>query len=65
MVASIEALAGTFHIASWLNEITLHTHGADFSVFTGIAAGGLVYALLAGPGIRREAARQDEILEVR
>ena len=62
MVASIEGLSVTFHLPSWLNELTVHTHGADFSVFTGIAVGGIVYALLAGVTVRGEADRQDELL---
>jgi purine-cytosine permease-like protein len=62
MVAALEALSATFHIPTILNEITVHTHLADFSIFTGIAVGGLAYALLAGPAVRREAVRQDALL---
>jgi len=58
MAASIEAIAPTFHVPTWLNSMSVHTHGADFSIFTGIAVGGLVYAILAGPSVRREASRQ-------
>jgi nucleobase:cation symporter-1, NCS1 family len=36
--------------------------GADFSVFTGILVGGVTYFLLAAPGVRREADRQDQLL---
>lgn len=36
--------------------------GADFSVFTGVAVGGLVYFALAAPGVRRQADQQDRLL---
>jgi purine-cytosine permease-like protein len=36
--------------------------GADFSVFTGIAVGGLVYWILARGSVRREADAQDRLL---
>jgi purine-cytosine permease-like protein len=36
--------------------------GADFSVFTGILVGGLSYLILAGPGVRREAEVQAQLL---
>jgi nucleobase:cation symporter-1, NCS1 family len=62
MLAAIEALSSTFHIPTILNEITVHTHFADFSIFTGIFVAGLVYAVTAGPAVRREAARQDALL---
>jgi purine-cytosine permease-like protein len=63
MIASMSALAPTFHVPSWMNAISTHTKGADFSVFTGIVVGGLVYFLLAAAQVRREAKRQDEILQ--
>jgi nucleobase:cation symporter-1, NCS1 family len=62
MVASMTALYPTFSVPSWMNPITVHTGGADFSVFTGIAAGGIVYAALAWNSVRRQAERQDAIL---
>ncbi len=62
MVASMAALYPTFSVPRWMNPITVHTGGADFSVFTGIAAGGIVYAALAWKGVRRQAERQDELL---
>ena len=36
--------------------------GADFSVFAGLFAGGLVYFVLACKSVRREAVAQDELL---
>jgi purine-cytosine permease-like protein len=62
MVASLAALYPTFSVPSWVNPITVHTGGADFSVFTGFAAGGLVYAALAWKSVARQTARQDVAL---
>jgi len=62
MAASMAALYPTFSVPSWMNPISVHTGGADFSVFTGIAAGGIVYAALAWKGVRRQAERQDALL---
>jgi len=45
-----------------MNPITVHTGGADFSVFTGIVAGGIVYAALAWKSVRRQTERQDALL---
>jgi NCS1 family nucleobase:cation symporter-1 len=61
MVASMAALSPTFSVPHWMNPIAFHS-GADFSVFTGIAAGGIVYAALAWKGVRRQAERQDAVL---
>lgn len=36
--------------------------GADFSVFTGVLVGGVAYLVLAGPGVRGEAERQEQLL---
>jgi hypothetical protein len=58
----MSALYPTFHVASWVNPITVHSGGADFSVFTGMAAGALVYLVLAGAQVRREAVDQDRLL---
>jgi hypothetical protein len=44
-----------------MNPIAYHS-GADFSVFTGVAAGGIVYAVLGWKGVRRQADGQDEVL---
>jgi nucleobase:cation symporter-1, NCS1 family len=62
MVASLAALSPTFSVPHWVNPITVHTGGADFSVFTGMAAGGVVYALLAWRSVRRQAQVQDALL---
>jgi purine-cytosine permease-like protein len=62
MAASMAALSPTFHVPSWMNPITVHSGGADFSIFTGIGAGGIVYAVLAWKGVRRQAERQDDML---
>jgi hypothetical protein len=47
-----------------MNPITVHSGGADFSVFTGIAAGGIVYAALAWKSVGRQADLQDALLAV-
>ena len=47
MFAAVSALSATFHLPHWLNEVTYHNNGADFSVFLGMAVGGAVYYLLA------------------
>ncbi len=67
MYAAISALAATFHLPTWLNPITYATRdsygfGADFSVFLGFGVGGLLYLALAWGSVRRQAARQDELL---
>jgi cytosine/uracil/thiamine/allantoin permease len=62
MAASMSALDPTFSVPRWMNPITVHTHNADFSVFTGIAAGAIVYAALAWKGVRRQADLQDAAL---
>jgi len=62
MVASIEALAATFNLPKWLHYVnfkmggTAPGYGADLSIFTGMAVAALVYLLLAGAKVRREAA---------
>jgi purine-cytosine permease-like protein len=65
MAAAMSALAPTFSVPTWANPITQHLggrYGADFSVFMGIAVGGLVYFVLARAGVKRQADRQDEML---
>ena len=63
MFAAISALSATFTLPHWLNEVTYHNQGADFSVFLGLGVGGLVYAALAWRGVRgREADAQDVLL---
>jgi NCS1 family nucleobase:cation symporter-1 len=58
IVASVCAIDQTF----FAGPIARATGGADFSVFTGIFVGGLVYLVLAGRSVRAEADRQDQIL---
>jgi hypothetical protein len=45
-----------------MNPITVHTGGADFSVFMGMGVGSLAYLALAWGWVRRQADRQDELL---
>jgi hypothetical protein len=49
-------------VPTWVNPITVHTGYADFSVFTGIAAGGIVYAVLGWKSVARQTALQDVAL---
>jgi nucleobase:cation symporter-1, NCS1 family len=67
MYAAISALAATFHLPRWLNELTFATRdsygsGADFSVFVGPAVAGLLYLVLGWSGVRQQADRQGELL---
>jgi nucleobase:cation symporter-1, NCS1 family len=62
MVCALSALATTFEVPSWVNPITVHTGGADFSVFTGMAGGGLLYLVLAWRRVRRQADAQEILL---
>jgi purine-cytosine permease-like protein len=67
MYAAISALSTTFHMPRWLNPIVYATrdsygYGADFSVFLGIAVGGLLYLALAWKGVRAQTERQDTML---
>ena len=62
MFAAISALAATFTLPHWLNEVTYHNQGADFSIFFGMGAGGLLYLVLAWNGVRKEAELQDTLL---
>ncbi len=67
MFAAISALSATFHLPTWLNQVTYHTRdafgfGADFSVFFGMGVGGLVYLVLAWKGVRLQAAQQEQLL---
>jgi len=67
MVASFSALSPTFHVPTWMNAITVHTGGADFSVFTGIAGGALAYVLaeLATGRVKHQVAAQERLLAQR
>jgi NCS1 family nucleobase:cation symporter-1 len=67
MYAAISALSATFSLPHWLNPITWATRdsfgfGADFSVFMGMGVGGLLYLVLAGRSVRKQADRQDQLL---
>jgi purine-cytosine permease-like protein len=70
MAAAMSALAPTFHVPDWMHEITVVTGGsagalggADFSVFTGLAVGGVAYFLLARRTVRQQTRVQDSMLE--
>ncbi len=63
MFAAISALSATFHLPSWLNEVTYQNQGADFSVFLGLAVGGGVYFLLARRAVKSQSERQVELLK--
>lgn len=58
MFAALMGLSQTF----FHGLLASHTGDADFSVFLGLGVGGLVYLVLAGRGVRREADRQQELL---
>ena len=62
MAASMAALFPTFSVPRWMNPITVHTGGADFSVFTGIFAAGIVYGVLGWKSVRRQTELQDATL---
>ncbi|HXA74405.1 MAG TPA: cytosine permease [Acidimicrobiales bacterium] len=64
MFAAISALSTTppFTLPHWLNEVTYHNQGADFSIFMGLGVGGLVYAVLSWRGLRNESDAQDRLL---
>ena len=63
MVAAISALSATFHLPHWLNEISYHNQGADFSVFLGVGVGGAVYYLLAHKAVAEQKTKQLELLQ--
>jgi purine-cytosine permease-like protein len=65
MTAAMSALSTSFSVPSWAHPITVHASGADFSIFMGVAVGGLVYLTLGWKGVRVQADRQDEILAAR
>jgi nucleobase:cation symporter-1, NCS1 family len=71
MIAALSALNTTFRVPSWVNPITVATgnewtgaglSGADFSVFMGIVVGGLAYLILGTATVRRQVAKQNELL---
>ena len=51
-----------FTMPTWLNEVTVHTTYADFSVYLGIGVGALVYLVLAFSSVRKQADEQDRLL---
>jgi nucleobase:cation symporter-1, NCS1 family len=58
MVAALMGLSQTF----FHGLLSSHTHDADFSVYLGIGVAALLYLLLAGREVRREADQQDQLL---
>ncbi len=65
MVAAISALASPpppLNLQRWMNPLSVHTGGADFSIFLGMGVGAVAYLLLARPGVRRQAAAQERLL---
>ncbi len=61
MLAALSALSTTFSVPDWVHPITVHTGGADLSVFMGLAVGGLAYALLARRTVARQMVEQDAL----
>jgi purine-cytosine permease-like protein len=73
MVAAISALNTTFRVPSWVNPITVSTgnywtgaslSGADFSVFMGMGVGAIAYLILGTASVRRQVAKQNELLRI-
>lgn len=67
MYGALSALSATFHLPEWLNPVTYATrdsygYGADFSIFIGMGVAALLYFLLSANDVRRQAARQSELL---
>ena len=58
MFAALMGLSQSFYEGL----LSSHTGGADFSVFLGLGVGGLVYLLLAGRSVPREADLQAGLL---
>jgi nucleobase:cation symporter-1, NCS1 family len=63
MFAAFSALSATFHLPQWLNEVTYHNNGADFSIFLGRGVGGAVYYLLAHRAVATQADAQEDLLQ--
>ena len=51
-IAALSASSATF-LPTWANPITVHTAGADASIFLGMLVGALVYLALGGRSVRR------------
>jgi purine-cytosine permease-like protein len=62
MFAAVSGLSATFTLPHWLNEVTYHNQGADFSIFMGMSVAGLLYLVLAWSGVRKEADAQESLL---
>lgn len=62
MMAAMSALFTSFSVPDWAHPVTVHTGGADFSIFLGVAVAGLVYFLLGKKGVRSQADAQDRLL---
>ncbi len=64
MIAALSALnpAPPLRFPSWLNPITIHSGGADFSVFTGIVVAGIAYLVLGWGTVRRQRDGQEALL---
>ncbi len=70
MAAAMSALNTTFNVPNWMHPIVVATagkgnpvyYGADFSVFMGIAVGGLAYFILARTIVKRQVVAQDGLL---
>ena len=60
IAASVLAFNQAFYVGPFAN--LFGGGGADFSVFTGVAVGGIVYFALAAGTVRREADAQDRLL---
>jgi cytosine/uracil/thiamine/allantoin permease len=68
MAAAMSALNPTFSVPTWANPIAAATGSdsftrADFSIFMGIAVGGLVYLILGYRAVRKQADEQDVLLK--
>jgi purine-cytosine permease-like protein len=72
MAGAMSALNTTFSTPNWMHPIVVATagkgnpvyYGADFSVFMGLAVGGLAYFILATAtgSVKRQVAQQDALL---
>jgi purine-cytosine permease-like protein len=49
----------------YVSPLSHATNGADFSILAGVGVAGVAYLLLGGRRVRRQAALQDELLELR